>query len=204
MKATQIRGPNKMVDLKERSKWAPRGAPEDPALRRTIVGATVQVAIQALFGGFTHTFNGKIYCQQGGGPTGTRFAMAVGQVLMEFVLDKMRTYFWNTDKELEMELIDLILYEYDGRAFLNTMSWDYRFLGDRFGYLRTAYEENKKDNRDPKDITNFELLKAYNSLSAAMKFTVDRREDYDDGYIPTIDFKLKKVGKNRFIHTFFE
>ena len=127
MSSRDVRGPNKMSDLGTKSKWVDRGAPEDPGLRRMILGATIEIAIQALFKGFTYTFDGKIYHQQDGGPTGTRIAMAVGQLLMEWIMDKLRKIFSNSPSELEIKLFDLILYIDDGRTFCSTMPWGTRF-----------------------------------------------------------------------------
>ena len=204
MTSKQIRGPNTMEPLGEKSLWKSRGAPTDPTLRRAIVGAVVQKTINILFNTFTYTIDGKVYHQQGGGPTGTRVAMAVGQVLMESVLDILRGHFLNSPKELEISLKDTILYIDDGRTFVTTMDWGYRFKGDHFGYCARAYEEDKARNRDRDDITHTEVLKAQNSIRQSLKFTGEREEDFHDHFIPTLDFKIRREGQNHFVYTFFE
>ena len=119
-----------------KSKWRGVGAPTNPGLRRMIVGAGIEMAVKVLFKNFTYTFNGQTYLQSGGGPTSTRVAMAVGQILMEYVLDKLRKMFSNTDPRLNCKLVDLILYVDDGRTFCNSMSWGTRFHEDRFIFER--------------------------------------------------------------------
>ena len=79
-----------------------------------------------------------------------------------------------------------------------------RFAGDKFIFDEEAYREDRLVNRPLEDITHTEVLKAQNSLSVHLTFTRERYDDFVDGYIPTLDFKIRKCGPNQFQHNFYE
>ena len=142
IKFRQIRGPRKLEELSESSMWESRGAPSDPTLRKIIIGSVIEIANRVLFGAFTYTVGGKIFLQTDGGPTGTRIAMAVGQILMEWLLLKLKKFFFNS-QDIGIKLKELILYVDDGRTFCSLFEWGTRFDGDKFSVTQTAFEQDK-------------------------------------------------------------
>ena len=84
------------------------------------------------------------------------------------------------------------------------MDWGTRFMGDHFDFCAKSYYEDRDCKRDRDELTHTEVLKAHNSLSNVLKFTGERPEDFTTGYIPTLDFQVKKISSNQFSYTFFE
>ena len=110
-----------------------------------------------------------------------RVSMAMGQILIEWVLDKLRIYFLNTPVELGISLEELALYVDNGRTFCTTFNWGVRFTGESFTLINSEYNSEKEANRDREELTHTEILKAHNSLSDHHSFTGERECDFEDG-----------------------
>ena len=68
--------------------------------------------------------------------------MAVGQILMEWLLLKLKKFFFNS-QDIGIKLKELILYVDDGRTFCSLFEWGTRFDGDKFSVTQTAFEQDK-------------------------------------------------------------
>ena len=94
MRNTQIKGPWHQEELeKEKLLWIHKSPPRNVRIRRKILGTAVRIGVRLLFTTFAYTFGGKVYKQLAGAPIGTRVACAAANLVMEFVWNRMRTFF---------------------------------------------------------------------------------------------------------------
>ena len=98
-------------------------------------------------------------------------------------------------------LVDLENYVDDDRPTVTTMKKGTFFDKDS----KTIRESDElrakhiKENKTGEDITASVLLEALNSLSPHLKFTVEKQSDFDNGWLPTLDFEMKYCEERRTI-----
>ena len=92
----------------------------------------------------------------------------------------------------------------DSRAFVSSMKKGTLFDGEKLCWTEEA-EEQKDAETTSEDVTFREMGKALNSISPNLKFTLERQSDFEDEWLPTLDFKIKRdTTNNRFTHSFYE
>ena len=91
----------------------------------------------------------------------------------------------------------------DTRAWVSAMRKGTRFLGDRFTWSPEA--EKLDEECTSEDVTFREVSIALNSISDNLKFTFERPSEFEDDWLPTLDFKVKvDLEANRYTHTYYE
>ena len=68
--------------MDEKSKWEYRTLEQTPGEQRLLIGAALEIAIEASFKLHLYSFKGRIYRQRRGGPIGSRLTMCVARVVM--------------------------------------------------------------------------------------------------------------------------
>ena len=87
----------------------------------------------------------------------------------------------------------------DNRAWINTLKKGTRFEDGVFKFTWEAEDED--GDLTAEDVTIREFQRALNSVNDSLKFTLERPSDFEDGWIPTLDFKIWGDPKaNRYTH----
>ena len=73
----------KSTDNDEKSKWEYRTLEQTPSEQRLLIGAALEIAIEASFKLHLYSFKGRVYRQLRGGPIGSRLTMCVARVVMK-------------------------------------------------------------------------------------------------------------------------
>ena len=94
----------------------------------------------------------------------------------------------------------------DDRSFTRIFRPGVRFVKEKMKYIWTKEKEVEdiKMNIDLVELTQGEILKYLNSMSTYLSFTMEYFSDYEDGYLPTLDFKIGVDGEGLPTFRFYE
>ena len=181
-----------------------------------------------MFENFCYSVGGRIYWQQRGGPTGLRLTMACSLVTMEWVwcevLQIIEKSWWSLDQTntrlaietegerpnkqgepLKVEVEFVKNYVDDGRSIQDIFPPGAYYCQER-KIFRVTSEELQRDvegDRDLVEKTQAELLKCLNGVSEYLNFTAEDFQDFEDNWLPTLDFKIK-LKEGELFFDFFE
>ena len=165
--------------------------------KKMIVGATTRLMIEILFKNHIYTFGGKMFRQEKGGPIGLRGTCAVARVVMNI---------WDREWERELvkknvELEELVRYMDDGRTFLHPINKGWRWTKDSITYKKEWEEEDvgMSDTERTRRILEGQMQQ----ILKCLKFTTETEEDFEGGWLPTLDLEIK-VHNNRVSHRYYE
>ena len=189
------------VGVESRFKWPGSLELIDVKHKKKLIALAMECAVVFFFKNFTYTFGGEIFLQTSGGPIGARLTMAVARLVMQ-------EWKCNYTKILENSQIEELLsglYVDDGRAYQRKLR-----LGERFNLAQRKFtydaDDEKSDvenNIERNELTRREVLKAMNSISKDLEFTMELCEDFEDLKLPTLSFSLF-IGERGIEHTYFE
>jgi hypothetical protein len=93
----------------------------------------------------------------------------------------------------------------DGRQGTSKIKEGMRFNGDtrKLEYREEWKEEDIKAGETTLKRMSKVCQEVMNSINPDLEFTVETHEDYEDGMLPTLDFKIEVV-KGQITHTYFE
>ena len=167
----------------------------------------MKIATKAYMSHFVYEFEGKYFLQLKGGPTGGPATSILSDVLMEIKLEDLEEIFNNSKETYSTVLIDLSNFLDDDRPTVSTFKKGTKFDPDS----RRFIEDEEKKMRDideglsGKEITSRELLKALNSLSENLEFTVEKDDDFESGWLPTLDFEMKFCTEsNKILYRYYQ
>ena len=133
-----------------------------------------------------------------GGPIGLRSTCAFDRVVMDR---------WDTKFKTRLSVNNILTeldgrYVVDGRLALYPVRAGWRWYRGGLWYRRDW-------ERADQDISGIERTKqmvygAMQGLTDCLSFTVETEEDFHDGWLPTLDLKLKVDEANQVIYSFFE
>ena len=165
-----------------------------------MISLALEVGIKASFKLHTYTFGGKIYMQLKGGPIGARLTVAVSRVVMELWRRRVRLSL--TEAGLKL-LIDCG-YVDDMRHLLELFQRGWRW-DDVEGRFRHCIELEEQDvGKTRKEITCKEILKMMNGIFPFIKFTLEEQEMFADGYLPTLDTRVRLMNNGIIDYRFYE
>ena len=166
-----------------------------------IVGRCLEIAMRVVFENFSYMFGGKTFLQEEGGPIENRLTMACSRVVMtdwgERYLDILDRSTINTTL--------LKIYVDDVRQIKDGMRYD--AVKEDWIWSVEAEEENVKIRVEGEtvDARMARILQpAMNSINGDLVFTTELQEDFPDGKLPTLDFKMWLEEDQEVNHTFFE
>ena len=166
--------------------------------KKTIVAEVIGVVTKAMFNHHYYTFGGKTYHQTRGGPIGLRGTCAVARVAMQVF-----------DAKWGMKLNNLgvrtwltVRYVDDMRVALPPIKSGWRWYegGLKFN-LRWEIEDK---NISPEMRTKSILAKTMEGVEEYLEFTMESGEDFEGGWLPTLDTSLKVGEDNRVMVRFYE
>ena len=166
--------------------------------KREILGAVLSIATTALFNHHFYSFGGAFFKQLKGGPIGLRGTCAVARLLMqvfdvqwEGVLRTMSIQFWLNTRYMD-----------DGRTAMPPLKPGWRMVDGALKYcIKWEREDQELSNIE---ITKRVMLETLNGVDESLKFTIETEEDFYDGWLPTLDTKLKVTRSNQVLHGYFE
>ena len=153
----------------------------------------IQVASLVLMQTSCYSFGGKIFLQQSGSGIGLRASACIAKVVMA-VWDSL----WASIQSGCGFKVNLFMrYIDDLRLYLKPIA-----RGWMWGEKGWYFNKDSDDLRDEETRTKEELQKSFDSILSFLNFTTEGQQDFDTGYLPTLDTQTRvdEVGLIRFKH----
>ena len=166
--------------------------------KKLIISEVLRLGVETMFDTHMYTFGGRIFKQSEGGPIGLRSTCAVARVIMNRWdakwKDKLKIN--NIDLECDARYVD------DGRAVLFSLRPGWRWLKGGLWFRKDWESEDK-------ELTGLERTKkalhgSMQGLTSCLAFTVETSDEFEDGWLPTLDMKLQISSRNTIQYAFFE
>ena len=166
--------------------------------KRKIMSEVMRLAVEMMFNTHCYRFGGKVYRQTEGGPIGLRSTCAVARVVMARWDVKFKTRLEDNSirSELDGRYVD------DGRLVLYAIRAGWRWHQGALWY-RQDWEVKDRALSDV-ERTKRAIQGAMQGLTSCLSFTVETEEDFSDGWLPTLDLKMRISEDNQIWYTFFE
>ena len=146
--------------------------------RRNMLAAMIQVATLVLMKSSCYTFGGYIYLQQTGSGIGLRASACAAKVVMA-VWDIC----WaRIQKACGLKVNIFMRYIDDIRVYLKAIARGWRWNKSKWEYIGVDEDERNDETR-----TKEELKKSFESIFPFLGFTTEAQEDFETGYLPTLD-----------------
>ena len=160
---------------------------------RMLVTLMIKVSILALMDSTCYSFGGKIFKQLWGAGIGLRASACMAKIVMGLI-DKMWSEIqitWNLKIYLYFRYID------DLRIFLHPISEGWSWEDTGWVYTETA------DVRSQIERTKQEISKSLNAVTDFIQFTTEGEEDFDNLFLPTLDFQTQVQDSGTILYKFF-
>ena len=162
------------------------------------LGTVLAIATTALFSHHYYSFGGRSFKQRSGGPIGLRGTCAIARLLMQIFDVKWEDVL----RELYIQIWLAIRYMDDGRTAMPPLKPAWRWTD---GSLQFCIKWEREDQELTSiEITKRVILGTLNGVETFLKFTIETEEDFPDGWLPTLDTKLRVTGSNQVLHGFYE
>ena len=173
--------------------------------RMEIVGRCLEIAMRVVFENFSYMFGGKTFLQEEGGPIGNRLTMACSRVVMT---DWREKYLDILDKAGIVTTL-LKIYVDDVRQISTKIRDELRYEADKEDWMWSAEAEDedvrKRSEGQTVDGRMARILQlAMNSINGDLVFTTELQEDFPDGRLKILDFKMWLEEDQEVNHTFFD
>ena len=155
--------------------------------KKELLARMLQVATLVLMSTSIYSFGGKMYQQNGGAGIGERASAVLAKVTMA-IWDILWT---NGQRGVNLTVHMYFRYIDDLRILLAPINPGWTWTNRRWVYNKDMNDDRSADQR-----TKEEILKTLNEVITTLKFTVETQEEYESGYMPTLDTQTR-VGKNR-------
>ena len=158
----------------------------------------VEIVTEQLFKHHYYTFGGEIYHQQDGGPIGLRGTCAVARVCMQIFDSKWKRKLdeWRISRKMNKRYMD------DTRTLLHAIKHGWR--GDKNGLWFSLAWQEEDQKLSSTEITKRVLLKSMEGVENYLKFTGETGEDFEGGWLPTLDTNLKVTKENKVLFKMYE
>ena len=186
------------VDEK-RERWHYPTPPEklDDQQKRKIMGAVIGKMVEIVFSTHYYEWNGKIYVQTGGCPTGLRPSGPVSRVLTEDWRDEMLEL---AEKMTSLAIINPVLFSpltfhllkkyVDDTISASNKLKEGVFWDPSTKCMMWNHEKAKSDNRDIESRTMEEIGTMASSIHGCLNFTWDSPSRNKCGKMPVLDTQL--------------
>ena len=152
----------------------------------------IKLAVTAMFKNHFYALNGKMIKQKEGGPIGLRGTCAVARLIMQMFDVKWESRL--TDLRIIVWLVSR--YMDDGRAFLPPIRPGWRINEGRLQFSLRWKDED--ETLSPTEITRRVIAGSLRGVEKFLKFTTETCEDFETGWLPTLDTSLQ-VGENNLV-----
>ena len=164
--------------------------------KRGLLENVIKVATRTMFEKHFYSFGGKKFNQKGGGPIGLRGTCAVARLIMQIFDVK-----WGAALERAGLTVHLMSrYMDDCRTFLPPVRPGWRWEEGRLMYC-LRWEDC---GLTPIERTKRVIEKSMNEVESFLKFTTESSEDFEDGWLATLDTSLKVDQYNQVLFRYWE
>ena len=167
-------------------------------IKKELLATVVEIVTEQLFKHHYYTFGGQIYHQQDGGPIGLRGTCAVARVCMQIFDSKWKRKLdeWRISRKMNKRYMD------DTRTLLHAIKHGWR--GDENGLWFSLAWQEEDQKLSSTEITKRVLLKSMEGVENYLKFTGETGEDFEGGWLPTLDTNLKVTKENKVLFKMYE
>ena len=167
-------------------------------IKKELLATVVEIVTEQLFKHHYYTFGGQIYHQQDGGPIGLRGTCAVARVCMQIFDSKWKRKLdeWRISRKMNKRYMD------DTRTLLHAIKHGWR--GDKNGLWFSLAWQEEDQKLSSTEITKRVLLKSMDGVENYLKFTGETGEDFEGGWLPTLDTNLKVTKENKVLFKMYE
>ena len=165
--------------------------------KKMVMAEVVRLTVETAFETHVYSFAGRVYRQSEGGPIGLRSTCALARVVMGRWDQKWKEQL----TEVNIQTEDDERYVDDARAFMYPIRPGWRWMRGSL-WWRADWEREDLMLSDV-EITKRAVFGSMQGLTDCLSFTVETQEDFPDGWLPTLDFKIRITKDNIVEYTFF-
>ena len=179
---------------REMNNWAASVEEVSWEEERLMVALMMKCAILALMDSTCYSFGGQLFKQMWGAGIGLRASACMAKIVMGMI-DKMWSGLqasWCLKVYLFFRYID------DLRLFMHPIT-----KGWSWGANGWYYEDNCSDDRSDIERTKMEVAKSLNSVTDFIQFTTEGEEEFDNNFLPTLDFQTQVQDSGKIVFKFF-
>ena len=195
-----VTGPGPMGGMSgDTEQWIfPKVGELPPEVKKRIIANVVSVMVRTMFQNHLYKFGDKAYRQRSGGPIGLRGTCAVARLVMAHfdVLWLARV------TGLKLDVWDDMRYMDDGRMVMPSIKCGWRWCEGEVRFSKVWEQEDAK--LSPEEVTKRIVGGTLSSIHKCLKFTTESGEEFGDGWLPTLDLKLRVNGSNQIEFAFYE
>ena len=166
--------------------------------KREIVACVIRIAVEVMFKKHYYTFGGRTFHQRSGGPIGLRGTCGVARVVMQ-IYDRK---FMGKLEELGIKIHKMVRYMDDTRTLLPPVKTGWRWVEGKVLFCKKWEEEDKQLSGIER--TRRVLAGIMGEVEDYLEFTTESEKDYQDGWLPTLDFAMKISETNQVLFRFWE
>ena len=156
--------------------------------KKMIVARVAEIGTRCIFENFTYQFGEDIFLQNSGGPIGARVTMAAARIVMQAWSRGYKSILLRSGLRLTM----LAGYVDDGRQSGTTLRRGMHYCKEEKIFVFSQKVKEEDDALDEK--SNVRMARvcrdAMNDISTDLEFTTESPEEFAQGRLPTLDFKL--------------
>ena len=179
---------------REMNNWAASVEEVSWEEERLMVALMMKCAILALMDSTCYSFGGQLFKQMWGAGIGLRASACMAKIVMGMI-DKRWSGLqasWCLKVYLFFRYID------DLRLFMHPIT-----KGWSWGANGWYYEDNCSDDRSDIERTKMEVAKSLNSVTDFIQFTTEGEEEFDNNFLPTLDFQTQVQDSGKIVFKFF-
>ena len=167
--------------------------------KKELLASVIKIATQTMFQKHYYSFGGKKFNQKEGGPIGLRGTCAVARLIMQIFDGKWEAMLQKVGLTVHM----MARYMDDCRTFLPPVRPGWRWVeGGRLQYCLRW--ENEDSDLTPTERTRRVVEKSMNEVESFLRFTTESSEDFEDGWLATLDTSLRVEPNNKVLFRYWE
>ena len=166
--------------------------------KKKVIAEVMRLAVELMFSTHLYSFGGRCYKQKEGGPIGLRSTCALARLVM----GRWDIKWKETVKKNNLTVEDDGRYVDDARVYMYPVRAGWRWEEGRLWFRREWEEEDAL--LSPTERTKRVVYGSMQGLTKCLAFTAETSEDFADGWLPTLDFKVRVNSKNIIEYSFYE
>ena len=174
--------------------WITKNGVYEKEEKRKLLALMVQTGVLLMMMTSCYSFAGDLYKQESGSGIGLRGSACLAKILMSF---------WDQSwarMQSNMGLIAQIFFRYidDLRLYLAPITKGWWWKEGKW-----LYDNAIEDLRNPEQRTKEEIAKSLGTPVDFLRFTTESEGDFEEKYLPTLDFQLRVLENGRITHRHF-
>ena len=179
---------------REPSNWIVRTEGLSEGMKKLLVAILVKTLLIVLMDSTCYTFGGELYKQLHGAGIGLRSSACAAKLVMGKLDKKWASMqrLWGLSVQLYIRYID------DLRIYLRPIAKGWRWLEGGW-----VFDASFDDTRNPQERTCQEIAKSLNDTMSFLTFTAESEDDFNNGFLPTLDAQTKVMDNGEIMFKFF-